>query len=80
MGEQQRHAVMIRSELSIQHGLRNSQIDDDIGVHLAFNTMIAIPDEILPDPTFPHLAYDIPPLLRAEGALSFLSSQVDDCV
>jgi hypothetical protein len=51
---------------------KNLQINDNIGIDIAFHAVVSVPHHLLPDLSIPYLGAQSSPLCLAEGVLALI--------
>lgn len=55
----------------------NEQVDDDVGVDVAFDSAVSILDYFFPDDAVTDFGDEVAPFLGAEGGFTFFAVELD---
>lgn len=64
----------------MKDGGGDEQVDDDVGVDVAFDSAVPVLDYFFPDDAVTDLGDEVAPFLGAEGCFAFLAVELDDGV
>lgn len=71
---------MIFGVWGLKEEMGDKQVDDNVGVDVAFDAAVAILDHFFPDDAVTDFGDQVAPFLGAEGGLAFFAVKLDDGV